>query len=35
MKALASFIEISRKFVGDPPLTLTGSLTARDVLTNE
>ena len=35
MKALASFIEISRKFVGDPPLTLTGSLTARDVLSNE
>ncbi len=35
MKALASFIEISRKFVGDPPLTLTGSLTARDVLANE
>ncbi|MEI6559618.1 MAG: hypothetical protein WCO00_14540 [Rhodospirillaceae bacterium] len=35
MKALASFIEISRKFVGNPPLTLTGSLTARDVLTNE
>ena len=35
MKALASFIEISRKYVGDPPLTLTGSLTARDVLTNE
>ncbi len=35
MKALSSFIEISRRFVGDPPLTLTGSLTARDVLANE
>ena len=35
MKALSCFIEISRNFVGDPPLTLTGSLTARDVLANE
>jgi len=35
MKALSLFVEISRGFVGDPPLTLTGSLTARDVLSNE
>ena len=35
MKALGLFVEIARAFVGDPPLTLTGSLTARDVLANE
>ncbi|MEI8393717.1 MAG: hypothetical protein WCF85_03205 [Rhodospirillaceae bacterium] len=35
MKALTLFIGISREFVGNPPLTLTGSLTARDVLSNE
>ncbi|MEI6985903.1 MAG: hypothetical protein WCK65_07235 [Rhodospirillaceae bacterium] len=35
MKALGLFVEISREFVSNPPLTLTGSLTARDVLANE
>ena len=35
MKALSLFVEISLQFVKNPPLTLTGSLTARDVLANE
>ncbi len=35
LKGVSIFVEISRDFVANPPLTLTGSLTARDVLTME
>jgi hypothetical protein len=35
LKAIGIFVEISLGFVRNPPLTLTGSLTARDVLENE
>ncbi|CAK0774897.1 conserved hypothetical protein [uncultured Gammaproteobacteria bacterium] len=35
LMALTIFAEISREFVSNPPLTLTGSLTARDVLSLE
>jgi hypothetical protein len=35
LKAVTMFVEISREFVRDPPLTLTGSLTARDILSLE
>ncbi len=35
LKAVTIFVEISLDFVRNPPLTMTGSLTARDVLENE
>jgi hypothetical protein len=35
LRAISIFVEISLEFVRNPPLTLTGSLTARDVLDNE
>jgi hypothetical protein len=35
LKAITIFVELSLEFVKNPPLTLTGSLTARDVLENE
>jgi hypothetical protein len=35
LKAITSFVQISREFVREPPVTLKGSLTARDVLSME